>query len=133
MNPNRSPGRYVRRSASASAGTSYLKKSLEGPDDRRNLMGLSRIFSREPKTRLFFATDIHGSETCWRKFLNASKHYEADVLILGGDMTGKAIVPIVEQAPGRWRASLLENRYDFEGEEAVEKFEEMGQRRGSDT
>jgi Icc-related predicted phosphoesterase len=93
-------------------------------------MGLSRIFSREPKTRLFFATDIHGSETCWRKFLNASKHYEADVLVLGGDMTGKALVPIVEDRAGCWHASLLEVRQDFESEEEVAKFEEMVKRRG---
>ena len=30
--------------------------------------------------RLFFATDIHGSETCWRKFLNPAPHYDADVV-----------------------------------------------------
>ena len=42
--------------------------------------------------RLFFATDIHGSEICWKKFINAGKWYEVDTLILGGDMTGKAIV-----------------------------------------
>ena len=42
-------------------------------------------------TKLFFATDIHGSDICWSKFLNAGKFYEADLLILGGDMTGKAI------------------------------------------
>jgi Icc-related predicted phosphoesterase len=47
--------------------------------------------------RIFFATDLHGSEMCWRKFLNAAKFYEADVLICGGDMTGKAIIPIVEE------------------------------------
>jgi Icc-related predicted phosphoesterase len=47
--------------------------------------------------RVFFATDLHGSEMCWRKFLNAAKFYEADVLICGGDMTGKAIVPIVQE------------------------------------
>jgi Icc-related predicted phosphoesterase len=47
--------------------------------------------------RIFFATDLHGSEVCWRKFLNAAKFYDADVLICGGDMTGKAIVPIVEE------------------------------------
>src|SRR6266850_1478304 len=47
--------------------------------------------------RIFFATDLHGSEMCWRKFLNAAKFYDADVLICGGDMTGKAIVPIVEE------------------------------------
>ena len=47
--------------------------------------------------RVFFATDLHGSEMCWRKFLNAAKFYEADVLICGGDMTGKALIPIVEE------------------------------------
>jgi uncharacterized protein len=47
--------------------------------------------------KIFFATDLHGSEMCWRKFLNAAKFYDADVLICGGDMTGKAIVPIVEE------------------------------------
>ena len=51
-------------------------------------------------TRLFFATDIHGSDVCWKKFLNAGKFYRADVLVLGGDMTGKALVPIVRQQDG---------------------------------
>src|SRR2546426_12817400 len=44
--------------------------------------------------KVFFATDLHGSEVCWKKFLNAARFYDADVLICGGDMTGKAIVPI---------------------------------------
>ena len=47
--------------------------------------------------KIFFATDLHGSEMCWRKFLNAAKFYDVDVLICGGDMTGKAIVPIVRE------------------------------------
>jgi len=47
--------------------------------------------------KIFFATDLHGSETCWKKFLNAAKFYDADVLICGGDMTGKAIVPVVSE------------------------------------
>ncbi len=33
--------------------------------------------------RLFFATDIHGSDICWKKFLNAGKFYQANVLVLG--------------------------------------------------
>lgn len=45
--------------------------------------------------RVYFATDIHGSEVCWRKFLNAAKFYDADTLILGGDVSGKAVVPVV--------------------------------------
>src|SRR5579864_530247 len=47
--------------------------------------------------KVFFATDLHGSEVCWKKFLNVAKFYDADVLICGGDMTGKAIVPIVAE------------------------------------
>jgi Icc-related predicted phosphoesterase len=91
---------------------------------------ISRLFSREPETRVFFATDIHGSEVCWKKFLNSGKHYEAKILILGGDMTGKALVPIVEQGAGRWKAELLENRYDFTSEDEVKEFEQAVGRRG---
>jgi len=47
--------------------------------------------------KIFFATDLHGSEMCWRKFLNAGRFYDAEILICGGDMTGKAIVPIVRE------------------------------------
>jgi len=49
--------------------------------------------------RIYFATDIHGSEVCWRKFLNAARFYQADTLILGGDVSGKAVVPVVAR-PG---------------------------------
>src|ERR687895_400264 len=91
---------------------------------------ISRLFSREPDTRIFFATDIHGSETCWRKFLNSGKHYEAKVMVLGGGITGKALVPIVEQGTGRWNATLLENERDFESEDEVKEFEEAVKRRG---
>ncbi|TMJ97646.1 MAG: metallophosphoesterase [Actinobacteria bacterium] len=80
--------------------------------------------------RVFFATDIHGSETCWRKFLNSAKYYEADVIVLGGDMTGKALVPIVEDGGGRWHATLLEIRHDLNGEDEIAAFEEAVGRRG---
>jgi uncharacterized protein len=80
--------------------------------------------------RIFFATDVHGSEVCWRKFLNSGQHYKADVIILGGDMTGKALIPIIDDGGGRWHATLLENRQTLEGEEAVAAFEEAVIRRG---
>lgn len=51
---------------------------------------------------LFFATDLHGSDVCFRKFLNARRVYGADVMILGGDLTGKLMVPIVREARGRF-------------------------------
>jgi Icc-related predicted phosphoesterase len=91
---------------------------------------ISRIFSQNSETRLYFATDIHGSETCWRKFLNAGKHYKANVLVLGGDMTGKALIPIVDQGAGRWHATLLENQQDFGSEDEVKEFEDAVRRRG---
>jgi uncharacterized protein len=47
--------------------------------------------------RLFFATDIHGSDVCFRKFLAAAKVYEAGALILGGDFAGKALVPVLTE------------------------------------
>jgi uncharacterized protein len=80
--------------------------------------------------RLFFATDIHGSETCWRKFLNSGRHYEADVIVLGGDMTGKALVPVIQDGDDRWHATLLENRKELVGEDQVAAFEEAVIRRG---
>ena len=58
-------------------------------------------------TRIFFTSDVHGSEVCFLKFVNAAKTYQANVLILGGDITGKMIVPIVEQPDGTFAASFL--------------------------
>jgi len=51
---------------------------------------------RPPKRalRIYFATDIHGSDRCFRKFLAAAEHYEADALVLGGDIAGKGLVPV---------------------------------------
>jgi uncharacterized protein len=80
--------------------------------------------------RLFFATDIHGSDTCWRKFLNSGKHYDADAIVLGGDMTGKALIPVVDAGDGRWYATLLENRHDLNSEDELQKFEDAVTRRG---
>ena len=43
-------------------------------------------------TTIYYVSDIHGSERCYRKFLNAAKFYKANVLVMGGDILGKAIV-----------------------------------------
>jgi uncharacterized protein len=58
-------------------------------------------------SKIFFATDIHGSDRCFRKFLNAAKFYEVDTILLGGDITGKMIVPVVEEQSGRYYAQLF--------------------------
>jgi Icc-related predicted phosphoesterase len=78
--------------------------------------------------KVFFATDLHGSEMCWRKFLNAAKFYEADVLICGGDMTGKAIVPIVQENGGF--TLTLGGEHQAVAVERVEEVEAQVRRKG---
>jgi len=72
--------------------------------------------------RIFFATDIHGSEVCWRKFLNAGAFHKADVLVMGGDMTGKAMVPIVARGGG-WRLELQDQEHFLSTEDEVRAME----------
>lgn len=56
--------------------------------------------------KLFYTSDIHGSEKCFLKFLNAGKFYKASALVLGGDIAGKMVVPIIARS-GRWEARFL--------------------------
>jgi hypothetical protein len=79
--------------------------------------------------RIFFATDIHGSEVCWRKFLNAGAFHKVDVLIMGGDMTGKAMVPIVGRNGG-WEVELQEQRTTLTTEAEVAAMEKRIRDRG---
>lgn len=80
--------------------------------------------------KLYFATDVHGSEICWKKFLAASKFYEVDTLILGGDMTGKAIIPIIAQGGEEFKVTLLEQETMLHGKEEVDKMVQTIQNRG---
>jgi Icc-related predicted phosphoesterase len=79
--------------------------------------------------RIFFATDIHGSDVCWRKFLNAGAFHKADVLVMGGDMTGKAMVPIVASGTS-WELTLQEQRHVLTTEEDVRAMEKRISDRG---
>jgi Icc-related predicted phosphoesterase len=67
--------------------------------------------------RVFFATDVHSSEVCWRKFLRAAEFYGAELLVLGGDMTGKAIVPIIPENGDGYRTELQGQETVFPREE----------------
>lgn len=57
--------------------------------------------------RIYFCSDIHASEACWKKFLAAPKFYGADVIIVGGDITGKFVVPIIQQTKGLSTAKFM--------------------------
>jgi len=80
--------------------------------------------------KIFFATDVHGSEMCWKKFISAGKFYQVDVLVLGGDMTGKAIVPIIAQGGDKYKVTLLEQETMLSGDEEVKKMVAGIQNRG---
>jgi len=56
---------------------------------------------------LYYASDVHGSELCWRKFLAAGRFYKAQALVMGGDLTAKAIVPIDKGDDGCFRATVV--------------------------
>lgn len=81
-------------------------------------------------TTLFFATDIHGSDICWNKFLNAGKFYGADQLILGGDMTGKAVVPFIHQGAEKYHVTLLEQAFDLNGADELADMKKRVRSRG---
>ncbi len=57
--------------------------------------------------RIYFCSDIHASRKCWKKFLNTASVYGADHIIVGGDITGKFVVPIVEGVGGRRTATFM--------------------------
>jgi Icc-related predicted phosphoesterase len=72
------------------------------------------------KTLIFFISDIHGSEECFKKFINAGKFYKANVLILGGDITGKTITPIIEEANGTFSCKFLGEYLKIDSHEKLE-------------
>jgi Icc-related predicted phosphoesterase len=76
------------------------------------------------RLRLYYASDIHGTEVLWRKFLRAPEVYKAEVLVMGGDLTGKAVVPLVEAGGERREAQLFGERVVAEGEEEARALED---------
>jgi uncharacterized protein len=81
-------------------------------------------------TRLYYASDIHASEQLWKKFLNAPSFYGADVLIMGGDMSGKLLVPMVETKPEVWETKLFGKHQKAKGEERLRQLEERARFNG---
>ena len=72
---------------------------------------------------IFFATDLHGSNVCFKKFVNAGRFYGATVLILGGDVTGKMMVPIARQKDGSYLSWFAGKRVRLEADDEVASFE----------
>jgi Icc-related predicted phosphoesterase len=71
--------------------------------------------------RIFFVTDVHGSNVCYRKFLNALKAYNVDVGILLGDLTGKMLIPLVERPGGGWATTFMGHQLEVTTQEELDK------------
>jgi Icc-related predicted phosphoesterase len=69
--------------------------------------------------KIFFTSDVHGSEKTFLKFLNAGKFYKADIQILGGDITGKVVIPVFLENDGTFKAHFLGADYVFKEEKEV--------------
>ena len=80
--------------------------------------------------KVFFATDIHGSEICWRKFLNSAAFYKVDLVVLGGDVTGKALIPILAM-PGYWEVTFGGQRLRLETQSELDEIQRKIRDRGS--
>lgn len=76
--------------------------------------------------RIFFATDVHGSDVCFRKFLAAADAYSADALVLGGDLGGKGLVPAT-RSNGRVEVVLHGRRLSADVADRAELFERIRQ------
>ena len=74
-------------------------------------------------TKIFFATDVHGSERCWKKLVAAGKFYGVDKLILGGDMTGKAVLPLVDYGDGSYKTEFMGKEWILSNNDEIEELE----------
>lgn len=85
-------------------------------------MKFSKLVGGSSKvTRILFGSDFHGSEIVFRKFLSAAFQYKANVLMVGGDVTGKAMIPIVKQGGGEYEGFLFGEREQASNEDELEK------------
>jgi Icc-related predicted phosphoesterase len=95
------------------------------------------LFKRKDKaeekrfTRILFATDLHGSDDCFKKFLNAGVIHKVDALVIGGDITGKQVVPIVDQGGGAFTASFVGQEQKLRSEEEAERLATLITRTGN--
>jgi uncharacterized protein len=73
-------------------------------------MMLKNIVHSNKMTRILFGSDFHGSDTVFRKFIASGLQYKVDVLIVGGDVTGKAMIPVIHKGKDQYEASWFGNQ-----------------------
>ncbi len=75
-------------------------------------------------TRILFATDVHGSDPTWKKFIRGAERYKANVLVVGGDITGKNVVAVTEHPDGSFSAEFQEQKHVMKNKEELARFED---------
>jgi hypothetical protein len=75
--------------------------------------------------KIFFCTDVHGSTKCWRKVVSAGEFYKVNHVILGGDVTGKAVVPLVRQRDGSYASNFLGRHFILKNEKELRDHEKL--------
>ncbi|BFH73993.1 metallophosphoesterase [Sulfurisphaera javensis] len=68
----------------------FKRKQPEGVDNKKSQL------------KILFTSDLHASDVAFRKFLNVGKMIKADVMIIGGDLAGKALIPIIDIGNGKY-------------------------------
>lgn len=71
--------------------------------------------------KAFFSVDVHGAESVWKKWLKVPELYGADALLLCGDLTGKSLIPMIEQGNDTYKAFYFGKNWTLQkGSEADE-------------
>lgn len=71
--------------------------------------------------KLLFASDLHGSNVCFQKFLVESRDRAVDFAIIGGDVTGKSLVYIHRTGTDTYQTEFLERKREVHtGEELLD-------------
>jgi Icc-related predicted phosphoesterase len=84
-------------------------------------MKLGNKFQSGKPVRILYGSDFHGSDLVFRKFLAASMQYKANLLIVGGDVTGKAMVPVIHHGHGHYTGSWFGNEEAASTPQELEK------------
>ncbi|MBD3367775.1 MAG: phosphoesterase [Candidatus Eisenbacteria bacterium] len=74
--------------------------------------------------KLFFSVDVHGANSVWRKWLKVPDLYDVDALLLCGDLTGKSLVPIIDQGDGTWNAFYFGRNWNLDEGSEVDEMEQ---------
>lgn len=77
---------------------------------------------KSSEMKLYFATDIHGSQRCFNKFINAGKFYGANVLVMGGDITGKSVLFLCDHGNGNYVCNFVGKDYEFSTRTELDDF-----------